>query len=77
MASEISERVASLETKVDSIQSSIARIERKLDDVLGNHEHRLTKVEANLNLFKKLGTVLWGVVYTILAAFFGWVLKNK
>jgi len=74
---ELTERVAVLESKMDTIQTVLERIERKLDETLDNHEHRLTKVEAEFSFFKRVGSVLWGIIYAAIAGAIGLFLKKS
>ncbi len=74
---DIAERVAVLESKMDTIQTVLERIEKKLDETLDNHEHRLTKVEAEFSLFKRVGSVLWGIIYAAIAGAIGLFLKKS
>lgn len=76
MSKEITERVATLEAKVDVIQTTLERIEKKLDDNLANHSQRITKLEEELKFFKKIGTALWGLVYAAVAGIVGWMLRR-
>ena len=74
---DIAERVAVLESKMGIVQSTLARIEAKLDRVIDDHDHRITKLEAEFGFFKKVGTALWSIIYAAIIGTLGWIIKKQ
>jgi len=73
---DVIERVAVLESKVDTIQTTLERIETKLDSVVDDHGQRITRLEAEFKFFKRVGTALWSLIYAAVAGAIGWVIKK-